>query len=188
MPDLFDSPASPLAFLLARDGKEPALTFLSGPPGAGKSTWCLGLAEEARARGLVVGGLISPAVLVDGRKTGIDLVNLVSGEGRRLAVRRSEAAEGFRTAQWVLDPGVLAWGNQQLQALAPCDILILDELGPLELEQGRGLAAGLELIQKRQMPLIVAVVRPGLLPIARQRWPWGRTLMMDRARVESGRG
>ena len=188
MPDLFDSPASPLAFLLAGKSKKPALTFLSGSPGAGKSTWCLELAEAARASGLVVGGLISPAVLVDGRKTGIDLVNLASGECRRLAVRRGEAEEGFRTARWVLDPGVLAWGNQQLQALPPGDILILDELGPLEMEQGRGLAAGLALIEKRQMPRIVAVVRPALLPIARQRWPWGRTLMLNRAQAESGRG
>jgi nucleoside-triphosphatase len=183
VPDLFDSPASPLAFLLPGERREPALTILSGLPGAGKSTWCLRLIEVARARGLVVGGLLSPGVFHNGRKVGIDLMDLVSGERRRLAVRHDAAEGGIRTDSWVLDPGVLAWGNHRLLASPACDLVILDELGPLELEQGGGFQAALRIIESRRFPLIVAVVRPRLLPKARRRWPWGEVISLKSDRT-----
>jgi nucleoside-triphosphatase THEP1 len=166
-------------------GQPSQLIILSGPQGAGKSTWCLQLAEEAASLDFVVAGLISPPIFDNGTKIGIDLVDLASGKCRRLAVRSNEAKDGFRTGQWVLDPGALAWGNQILQATLSCHILILDELGPVELERGRGLVAAFKLIERRQIPLIVAVVRPKLLPIARRRWPWGRIRMLNHVWAES---
>jgi nucleoside-triphosphatase len=179
VPDLFDSPASPLAFLLSGKRREPTLTILSGLPGAGKSTWCLRLVEEAKARGLVVGGLLSPAVYHKGRKVGIDLMDVVSGERRRLAVRHDAAQGGIKTDSWVLDPGTLAWGNRRLLASPAWDLAILDELGPLELERGGGFQAALRIIESRQFPLTVAVVRPRLLPEARRRWPWGEVISLS---------
>ncbi|MGD8585824.1 MAG: nucleoside-triphosphatase [Chloroflexota bacterium] len=186
MPVQIDSPDSALADLSRSKGHSSQLILLSGPSGAGKSTWCLQLAEEAVSLDFVVAGLISPAVFENGFKIGINLVDQANGERRRLAVRSGKAEDGFKTEQWVLDPAALAWGNQILQAIPACDILILDELGPLEMEQGRGLVAGLDLIKRRHIPLIVAVVRPRLLPAARQRWPWGRALMMNHTRTETG--
>jgi nucleoside-triphosphatase THEP1 len=134
------------------------------------------LAEQARSLSLLVGGLISPPVFIDGDKVGIDLVDQITGECRRLAVRHKEAKDGLRTDQWLFDPDVLAWGNRQLLVLPPCDIVILDELGPLELAQGLGLQAGLNLIDSRQFPLVVVVVRPKFLSVVKKRWPWGEVL------------
>jgi nucleoside-triphosphatase THEP1 len=174
----YDSPASPLAELSISEDESPRLVILSGPSGAGKSSWCLQLAEQATSANFVVGGLISPAVFRDDTKIGIDLVDQPYGQCRRLAVRRGEERDGLKTEQWLLDPTVLAWGNRQLATLPPCDIVILDELGPQELEHGRGLQVGLTLIESRRIPLIVVVVRPNLLPQARKRWPWGEVLML----------
>lgn len=188
MPLQFDSPPSPLADLPLGQGQSPQLIIVSGPPGAGKSAWCWQLAGEAAAQGFVVAGLISPPVFAHGDKIGIKLVDPFSGDCRRLAVRRGGEHDGFKTEQWVLDPAVLAWGNRILETIPPCDILILDELGPLELERGRGLVAGLDLIERRQIPLIVAVVRPKLLTAARKRWPWGQVWMMNRTPLETGGG
>ena len=188
MPDQNQSPATLLAALSPNRERFPRLIILSGPSGAGKSSWCATLAQQATEAELIAGGLISRAVFVAGRKVGIELVDQLSGECRRLAVRRRETGDGFKTAQWILDPAVLDWGNQQLLALPPCDIVILDELGPQELERGRGLQAGLELIESRRIPLIVAVVRPKLLPEVCERWPWAEVLELAGDRVAAAAG
>lgn len=179
MPNQFVSSASSLAKLLIDKKNSSELIIVSGSSGAGKSSWCLQLAEQARSSSLVIGGLISPPVYIDGAKFGIDLVDQLTGERRRLAVRRNGAENGIRTANWLVDPQVLAWGNKQLLNLPPCACVILDELGPLEFTQGQGLMNGLKLIDDHQLPLVVAVIRPKFLPLVRKRWPWGELLVID---------
>lgn len=185
MPVQIDSPASPLAILLKREHNPRELIILSGPSGVGKSTWCTQLAEQARSFSLVVGGLISSPVYEDGHKIGIDLVDQLSNECRRLAVQRNGAPDGIATANWLFDAQVLAWGNQKLGDLPPCDCIILDELGPLEFFRGQGLQAGLKLIDDRRTPLMVVVIRPKLLPLAEERWPWGRVTFLQEGRANN---
>lgn len=152
-----------------------ALLILSGPSGAGKSSLCARLAEDARTAGLVTGGLIARAVFSDDRKIAIELVDQLSGERRHVAGRRAAGDAGLTTEQWTFDPAALAWGDQRLRELPPCDLIFIDELGPLELRRGQGLLAGLALIERRGARIIV-VIRPELLAEARTRWPWGAVL------------
>ena len=53
----------------------------------------------------------------------------------------------------------------------PCDLLVVDELGPLELERGVGWTAALGLLQQSGFALAVVVVRPGLVARARDLLP-----------------
>ncbi|MGQ9834253.1 MAG: nucleoside-triphosphatase, partial [Candidatus Villigracilaceae bacterium] len=62
-----------------------ALYLLTAPFGAGKTTFCADLAEQARAAGWDVAGILSPPVFENGVKTGILARNLRSGETRPLA-------------------------------------------------------------------------------------------------------
>ncbi|MGB4675600.1 MAG: nucleoside-triphosphatase, partial [Aggregatilineales bacterium] len=80
------TPADLLARLLAEP--PPRVALVTGDSGAGKTTWCRSLVEAARQRGLRVAGLLSPPVFEQGVKTGIDLLDLTTGERRRLAARR----------------------------------------------------------------------------------------------------
>ena len=173
-----DSPASLLASFVSGKEQEPRLLILSGPSRAGKSTWCQKFADQARTAGVLVGGIISPPVFIGGQKEGIDIVCQLSGERRRLAERRMDRNEGFDTPNWRIDPGTLSWANRKLVEMPSCDCLILDELGPLELLHGKGLQAGLELVDSRKTSLTVVVIRPKLLPIAAERWPWGQVAMI----------
>ena len=59
-----------------------SLLVVSGPPGAGKTTLCIRVAAQLGAR---IGGLVSPARMEGGRKTGILVRDLASGEERLLA-------------------------------------------------------------------------------------------------------
>lgn len=179
MPNQVYTPASLLAKLLNGWDESPQLIIISGPSGAGKSSYCLQVAELARAERLLVCGLISPAVYHDGRKTGIDMIDQLLGTCRRLGAARSEDKEGIKTTNWLVDPFVLAWGDQLLTDLPDCDMVFIDELGPLEFIHDDGLQAGLKLIDKGQVPIIIAVIRPSLLALARARWPWASVLTLD---------
>lgn len=165
-------PPDPKA-LVERWGSLPAgsLALLTGGRGAGKTRWCEALAREARAAGLAVGGLLSPPVLAGGEKSGIDLLDLVTGERRRLAVRARPDLPGTAGLGWRFDPEALAAGNAAFARTGPCDLLFADELGPLELGRGSGFTAAFDLLDTRRFGLAIVVVRPALVDAARARWP-----------------
>lgn len=75
---------------------------------------------------------------------------------------------------WVLDPRLLAWWNRLLASAEPCDLLILDEMGPLEVTAGLGLTNAFALIEALCYRLACVGIRPALLPVALARWPWAQ--------------
>ncbi|MEW6717362.1 MAG: nucleoside-triphosphatase [Chloroflexota bacterium] len=174
MHDLLNSPDSLLASF-ASENEPGRLIIVTGPSGSGKTHWCLALADYARSLGVDVGGLVSPAVQEAGLKTGIELLDLRSGARRRLAVRRAESVTGPITEDWHFDNEALRWGNAVLVRSKKCQLLILDELGPLELLQGVGLTVGLRLVSARRYRLACVVVRLSLLSKAQALWPWEQT-------------
>jgi len=152
------------------------LTIITGPRASGKSAWCSQFIENARADGLKVGGVLSQPVLIEGRKVGIDLLDLRTGEERRLANPRTTSSEGLKTERWLFDTQTLSWANQVLRDLPPCDIVIIDELGPLEFTRDEGLEEGMRIVDDKRFPEMVVVVRPELLSPAMKRWPWAEVL------------
>jgi nucleoside-triphosphatase THEP1 len=151
------------------------LTLLTGERGVGKTSLCLKIVESASRSGWSVAGLLSPGRFVDGVKTGFDVVNLGSSERRELAQRNPNPDGNGVLQMWIFDEDVLAWGNQKLKDAPACDLLVVDELGPLELTLGRGWTAGLDLIGGGQYRQAVVVIRPELLAQARSLWPQAQT-------------
>jgi nucleoside-triphosphatase THEP1 len=143
------------------------LAIVSGPRGGGKTTLCRRLLELAHQRGLDCAGIISPARFEGGRRVGIDLLDVRSGECRPLAKADSLPGE-LRTAAFRFDTGAVEWGTELLNAACPCDVLIVDELGPLELERGQGWTNALDVLRNGQFKLAVVVVRPALVSVFRQ--------------------
>jgi nucleoside-triphosphatase len=141
------------------------LVVLSGASGCGKTTLCAGVTAAARARGLAVAGLLTLPSRVDGRQVGLEVEDLSSGERRPLAQARVEPGPGagLATEGWRFDPEGLAWGTRALKRASPCDVLVIDELGPLELVRNRGWTAGLDALRAGRYRLALAVVRPSLL-------------------------
>ncbi len=120
----------------------PIVVLLTGEVGAGKSTVCLRLAEAARESGLGVAGILSrPVYDALGHKVGIEAVDLWSGEARPLASLASPLGP-LRCGPYSFDPSAFAWAERVMaEALARGpDLAILDEVGPLELAQGKGFA------------------------------------------------
>jgi nucleoside-triphosphatase THEP1 len=176
-------PASPLAFLLeAYQTHAPSLFLVTGPSGAGKTRWCRAVIDAAEAQQWAIAGLLSPAVLDGGKKVGIDLLDVRGGERRplatRLAQRDGDGEMGIVTGRWSFNATTIAWGNQVLRAITARDLLIVDELGPLELRQQQGFQVALSLLDAWRYRLACVTIRPSLVGAARMRWPWSRLVVV----------
>jgi len=139
------------------------LWVLTGERGIGKTTHCRTLVEQARAAGWDVAGLLSPAIFENGVKTGILAQDLRIGESRPLAVLATQSPftnYHLPLGQWLFDPTVIAWGNQILQSRQPCDLFIVDELGPLEFFRGEGWVNAFDALRQVSYRLGVVVIRP----------------------------
>ena len=138
------------------------LVIVTGPSGSGKTTLCQGVLARARARRLDCAGVLSPARLLAGQKVGIDLLDVRRGEVRPLAEADQEPGP-VRTTAYRFHPETLAWGAAVIDAATPCDLLLIDELGPLELVRGEGWVGALDVLRAGRYHLAAVVIRPALL-------------------------
>jgi nucleoside-triphosphatase len=139
--------------------------LLSGLLQVGKTTALARAIEQTRATGGRVAGVLSPPEIVDGEKVGIWIEALDTGERRRLAVAAGmPAAEGsLKTEHWSLDASVTAWGAEVIARACPCDVLVIDELGPLELRRGEGWTVAFDVLREGAYRVAVVVVRAWLV-------------------------
>lgn len=146
-------------------GENPArIHVLTGARGAGKTPWCQSIVHQARQAGLRVSGLIAPGRFDQGVKTGFYAHCLGNDERRLLASIHPGELDGFRLGHWTFDPQTFAWGNAYLSTLAPTDLLVIDELGHLEFNQGRGWTAGFTALARQKYRLALVVIRPECIP------------------------
>ncbi|GAB4530431.1 MAG: hypothetical protein Kow0063_08530 [Anaerolineae bacterium] len=152
---------------------------LSGPLGIGKTSTCLQLVDLAQGRGLDCAGLVCPARFRGRQKAGIDVLDLRTCERRSLAEADDRPA-ALRTSGYRFDASALTWGAAVLAAACPCDLLFVDEIGPLELERGQGWVNALDVLRTGSFKFAVVVVRPHLLDAFEQAMGQGplRRLML----------
>jgi len=147
--------------------------LVTGAIGSGKTTVAGRVVERARACGLTVAGLWCPGRTLHGDKVGIDAVDLSRGMRRLLALQHGRTAEerislatpGVATGRYRFDPQVMAWANDVLARAVKArpDLLVVDEIGPLELEQGEGFAPVIGRLAAGEVPCALLVVRERLL-------------------------
>lgn len=126
-------------------------------------------------------------------KLGIDNVLLPGGErvpfARRVDLACQAGAYNSRSQSaraglgWAIDDAAIARVNAHFRKLADAcqnaaSLLIVDELGRLELMRGEGLVEAMALLERgptRAFPHALVVVREDLLPLARERlaFVWG---------------
>ena len=140
------------------------IIVITGDRGAGKSRYCLRLLSEKR-EDRSAAGIISPAVYTNGSKTGFYTLDVRTNEKKLCGIRTvSEGTIGH----WQMDPAVLEWGNELIRSACPCDLLFIDELGPLEFERREGYTAAFDVLRNGQYGAAYVVIRPECLEMFRQ--------------------
>ena len=147
------------------------IIILTGEIGSGKSTICLKILERLRETPLDVTGIICPPIITGTKKTGIELLDLHSSQKHQLAQLNSLGTDGIQTHRWHFNEDTLHWGNTILEKATPCDVLIIDELGPLEFDRGLGFTNGLTALDAGEFDFAFVVIRTTLVKKARSRWP-----------------
>jgi len=140
--------------------------ILSGERGAGKSAVCRKTVTLAQAQGYTCGGLITLRCPGDD----LDVLDTRDGSTRRLTLDPGVSPAVIQ-GRFRFSPGTLAWGNNVLARAAPCDLLVVDELGPLEIEQGWGWQRAFSVLRKAEFALALVVVRPELVMRAQLKLP-----------------
>jgi nucleoside-triphosphatase THEP1 len=140
--------------------------LLTGPRHGGKTTACWKALPGLRAAGVKIAGFVSPPILNgEGHKTGIEMVDLTTGERQKFAqVACSDETPTvgiYRVAE-----GAREWARGVLAAAltANADWLVIDEIGPLELHHNSGFAFVLKpLADPERIPNAIVIVRPELV-------------------------
>jgi nucleoside-triphosphatase THEP1 len=152
------------------DIKNGKLWLLTGPRAVGKTRFCAAAADLAGQADWRVAGLLSTPVFVDEEKMGICARDLASGAQCQLASKHAHEPFSVIMGEWHFDPRVLAWGNTVLEGSTGLSseeelsrLLVVDELGPLELLRNQGWLAALPLLNSRKYRAGLVVVRPELL-------------------------
>jgi nucleoside-triphosphatase THEP1 len=151
------------------------IALLTGPVGAGKTTVAERVVGLARRQGLACSGLLAPAMLdACGHKAGIWAVDLSDGE-RRILARTGHTLGGPRLGPYSFDAAALDWAVAVvLAALASppppgategeySNLLVVDEIGKLELWYGQGLAPVLPRLAAGDAARALIIVRDSLL-------------------------
>jgi len=152
---------------LARPGAPlphvPLVVVVTGRPGVGKTPAMRGAAAALQERGVSVAGFVQVPVWGEGGKGGYVVRDLASGEERTLAVKVGEE-RGEHGTPFRFEPAGFAFARAALDRARAGSVLILDELGPVELRGGGHMPAVRRALARPGLAAVVATVRPALIP------------------------
>jgi len=144
-----------------------------GEPGSGKTSWCREYVDGQRKRGATVGGILCPAIEQKGQRVGSNALDLLTGQEipfARLSGHRSFKA-GQKIGNYTIsrDGISFACGAIKQAVDSRCDLVVIDEVGPLELS-GKGLMPAVESALPSAANLLI-VVRNSLREALQKRFP-----------------
>jgi nucleoside-triphosphatase len=107
--------------------------LLTGPPGSGKTRLIQNVVDDLKKLGAIVGGLLTPEVRVGGERTGFHILDIMTGEMEVMAdvAFDSDVKVGRYgvNVNVIRDVGV----NAIVRAMSKCDVIVIDEIGKMEL-------------------------------------------------------
>ncbi|MBN1976459.1 MAG: hypothetical protein JW918_03575 [Anaerolineae bacterium] len=141
-----------------------SIVILTGERGVGKTTACQESVALAKAKGYTCGGILT-LTQPDGE---LDVTDVTSGETRRLTLP-PDVKPAIVQGRFHFAPETIGWGNAILAEAAPCQLLVVDELGPLELERKGGWQKAFDVLRRGNFALALVVIRSELV-VKAQLW------------------
>ena len=135
--------------------------ILTGPVHSGKTSFLKRVSRDLQERGRKVAGFLSVSIWNDDVCTGYDLHDLSTGESHPF-IRKIGDDTWQRIGDYFFIPSTLERAEDVLQKTRDTDLLVVDEVGPLELS-GKGLWPALKDVIDRSSINCLLVVRENIL-------------------------
>jgi len=109
------------------------LLFLTGQPGVGKTSVLLRVIDALKVKGYDVRGMISREVREQGTRVGFEILDLYSGQKGWLAHVKQPSGPQVGKYRVNLDDLKNVGVTSVLNAIEDADVIVVDEIGPMEL-------------------------------------------------------
>lgn len=146
------------------------VSILTGKQGEGKTTLASNIVRILKGKNVLVGGILAPGYFDDGKRSGFDVLDIKSGIIRTLCnIKNMDSLIKAGPFGFSWD-GILS-GRKALDMgnLSDCRVVIIDEIGPLELS-GNGWAECIDRISEEYEGILLIVVRESLIDDVKLHW------------------
>lgn len=149
-----------LEYMRDQHFKRQAVFVVTGDKGQGKTSLVKKLVDKLKKRNLSPAGILAPGIVKDGKRVGYRVQDIRSGRESLLC----ERLEGTNQLPYLFHPNGIRHGEEALKPehAAKADLLIVDEVGPFEL-QGKGWDKTLQKLLPVWDGPILLVVRTSLV-------------------------
>lgn len=108
------------------------IIVLTGAPGVGKTTAVMRVAWDLKERGVKVGGIVSRELKTNNTRIGFEFIDLTTNDRNVLA---SITGNGPKVGKYFVNvAGCLFAAERLTNAVRNSDVIICDEIGPMELK------------------------------------------------------
>lgn len=130
--------------------------LLTGNPGVGKTTVLTRTVEALKRKGFCVGGMISKEVRDGSSRVGFEIIDLTDSKKGWLA--HISQKNGPRVGKYRVNLENLnaVGANAIAAAVEKCDVVAIDEIGPMELFSAEFKGAAIKALESKK--LVIAVV------------------------------
>ena len=108
------------------------IIILTGAPGVRKTTAVIRVARELKERGVKVGGIVSRELRINNMRVGFEFIDLTTNDRNVLA---SITGNGPKVGKYFVNVAGCRFAAERLtNAVRNSDVIICDEIGPMELK------------------------------------------------------
>ena len=108
------------------------IIVLTGAPGIGKTTAIIRVARALKERGMKVGGIVSRELRTNNMRIGFEFIDLTTNDRNVLA---SITGNGPKVGKYFVNVAGCRFAAERLtNAIRNSDVIICDEIGPMELK------------------------------------------------------
>jgi nucleoside-triphosphatase THEP1 len=136
---------------------------VTGPSSGGKTETVRAVAERLGSTGVPIAGFVQPGEFAEGRKVGFRLCDVATGEEAALATLGERREGDFGTRFQFADEG-FRLGREALSRASSGAVVIIDELGPVELRGQGHMPAVRDALAVAGLRGAIVVVRRALVP------------------------
>jgi nucleoside-triphosphatase len=156
----------------------PDVIIITGDLQQGKTTFVSRIIDGLKAGGVQIAGFLAIGVHEDGNRIGFDLFDIKTGITTLLC--RDKGFEGVRFGRFVFSDEGLKAGAEIIsqEKVAGSQVVIIDEIGPLELNRQGWWQPVTKLVESSRIPQLW-VVRKNLLKAVISNWKIGDAYIFD---------